>query len=119
MTASPFLPHQYNYNDWIPSQAYYAFAAEANCSINRPYGYNQSSQTIFDCLVNASTETLQIASYRTEGSGAFYQYTFVPVTDGVFVQERPSQQITEGRLNGVNTLTGVRNPSCCSDTMSS
>jgi len=101
---------QYNYNDWVPSQTYYAFAAAANCSNDRPYGYLQRNQTIFDCLINASTETLQTAGYRISASGPDYEWAFLPVTDGVFVRERPSQQLLKRKLNGVNLLIGV---SCC------
>lgn len=111
--ASPYLPMQYNYNDWVPSQAYYAFAAAANCSNERPYGYGQRNSTIFDCLVNAPTEVLQTAGYRIGASGPDYEWVFLPVTDGVFVQERPSQQLSEKKLNGVNILVGVSRRLSC------
>ncbi|KAJ4532088.1 hypothetical protein HRR90_006334 [Exophiala dermatitidis] len=51
IAASPYLPMQYGYKDWVPSQAYYA-------------------------------------------------------TDGVFIQDLPSQQLLRRRVNGKNALIG-------------
>lgn len=31
---------------------------------------------------------------------------FLPVTDGVFIQDRPSKQLAEKRVNGLRMLTG-------------
>ena len=32
ISMSPYLPMQYGYKDWIPSQSYYAFATAAGCA---------------------------------------------------------------------------------------
>ena len=104
IAASPYLPMQYNYNDWIPSQAYYAFAAEAGCFPGTAYG--SSLTTIFDCLVGKDTATLQNASSTISGSGTFGTWAFLPVTDGTFVQQVPSTQLINGPLNGLRVLSG-------------
>lgn len=64
------LQMQYGYKDWQPSQAYYAFAAEAGCKANAPYGGN-GSVTIFDCLQNVNMERLINASATISESGAY------------------------------------------------
>ncbi|EXJ80631.1 hypothetical protein A1O3_06915 [Capronia epimyces CBS 606.96] len=104
IAASPYLPMQYGYKDWIPSQAYYAFAAQAGCAPSLPYGAH--SQTIFECLVAKDTDTLINASATISQSGNFGTWAFLPVTDGVFVQDLPSQQLLRGEVNGQNALIG-------------
>jgi carboxylesterase type B len=104
IAASPYLPMQYGYKDWVPSQSYYAFAGLANCMPNTAYG--SSSRTIFECLVNQDTETLQYASFNVSASGTFGTWGFLPVTDGVFIQDVPSQQLLEKKVNGENLLVG-------------
>ncbi|KAH0282528.1 carboxylesterase type B [Aureobasidium namibiae CBS 147.97] len=104
IAASPFLPMQYEYKDWIPSQAYYSFAALAGCMPDTVYG--SSSRTIFECLVERNTTTLQYASFNVSTSGIFGTWGFLPVTDGVFIQKTPSQQLLEKRINGQNLLVG-------------
>ena len=104
ITASPYLPQQWHYKDWIPSQSYYAFAAAANCPPTWAYG--NSSQTIFQCLISQSTETLQNASELVSQSGTFGTWAFLPVTDDVFIQSTPSQALVERKVNGLNQLSG-------------
>jgi len=104
IAASPYLPMQYGYKDWVPSQSYYAFAGLANCMPNTAYG--SSARTIFECLVNQDTETLQYASFNVSASGTFGTWGFLPVTDGVFIQDVPSQQLLEKKVNGENLLVG-------------
>ena len=69
ISASPFLPMQYGYKDWIPSQSYYSFATAAGCPPSLPYGHNP--QTIFDCLVSKDTDTLQNASASISEAGTY------------------------------------------------
>jgi len=107
--ASPYLPMQYQYKDWIPSQAYYAFATHAGCPPNLAYGATDNPQTIFHCLQSQSAETLQNASSLVSSSGVYGTWAFLPVTDNVFVQELPSQQYLEKRVNGLHALIGVSN----------
>ncbi|PVI00985.1 alpha/beta-hydrolase [Periconia macrospinosa] len=104
IAASPFLPQQYGYKDWIPSQNYYAFATAAGCPPQWAYG--NSSQTIFECLVSQDTSTLQEASEIVSTSGTFGTWAFLPVTDGTFIQSTPTEALTQGKTNGLNLLTG-------------
>ncbi|MCJ1373276.1 hypothetical protein MMC20_004504 [Loxospora ochrophaea] len=104
IAASPYLPMQYGYADWEPSQAYYAFAQVAGCFDDRAQG--GSSESIFQCLVGTDTETLQNASAFVSASGRFGTWGFLPVTDGSFVAQLPSQQLLQKQINGVNILSG-------------
>ncbi|USP82825.1 carboxylesterase type B [Curvularia clavata] len=104
ITASPYLPQQWHYKDWVPSQSYYAFAAAAGCPATWAYG--NSSQTIFECLVSQSTEKLQNASELVSASGTYGTWGFLPVTDDVFIQSTPSKALRERKVNGLNHLSG-------------
>lgn len=105
ISASPYLAYQYGYKDWQPSQAYYAFAAAAGCDVKDAYLHNHS-KPIFDCLVEADTYTLMNASANVSQSGTWGTWAFLPVTDGKLIQERPSKQLADGRVNGLNHLAG-------------
>lgn len=61
---------QYEYKDWQPSQAYYAFAAEAGCDTKTPYGKN-GTRPIFECLQNVTSEKLINASAIVSQSGLY------------------------------------------------
>ncbi|KAF2097675.1 carboxylesterase type B [Rhizodiscina lignyota] len=106
IAASPYLPMQYGYKDWFPSQSYYAFAIAAGCPPTRAYG---NGSTIFECLVGKESSTLQKASQQVSGSEKYGTWAFLPVTDGVFIQQTPSQQLLQKKVNGVNMLAGVQN----------
>ncbi|MCJ1249653.1 hypothetical protein MMC30_006879 [Trapelia coarctata] len=104
IAASPYLPMQYNYNDFVPSQSYYAFAQAVGCFDDRAFGY--TTQPIFQCLVGKDTMTLQNASNYISASGMYGTWGFLPVTDGSFIQQLPSQQLLEKRVNGIKVLSG-------------
>ena len=93
------MPPQYNYADAVPTQNYDAFAKLAGCS--------GGSKAVFKCLVNAKTEVLQNASGKVSQSGVFGSFAFVPVTDGEFVQSRPSEQLLAKKVQGKRILVGV------------
>lgn len=61
IAASPYLPMQYKYSDWVPTQSYYALAAETGCLSGLPYGANGTT-TIFQCLQNVDMEAIVNAS---------------------------------------------------------
>ncbi|KAI7285568.1 carboxylesterase type B [Hortaea werneckii] len=104
IASSPYLPMQYPYNGWQPSQAYYAFAQAAGCFPGRAYG--NTSTTILDCLRQAQTDVLQEANARISGSGTWGTWAFLPVTDGKIIRERPSRQLTNGQVNGKRVMSG-------------
>ncbi|KAF1944125.1 acetylcholinesterase precursor [Clathrospora elynae] len=103
IAASPYLPKQYNYKDWVPSQNYYAFASAAGCSIG---GYGNASQNIVDCLRSKDTSTLQKASVVVTATVTYGTWAFLPVTDGTLVQSLPSTQLLGKRVNGRSLLVG-------------
>lgn len=105
IVASPFLPMQYKYSDWIPTQSYYAFAAAVGCLPGLPYGANSTS-TIFECLQTADTQTLVDASATVSQSGMYGTWAFLPVTDNVYIQDTPSRQLLRRKVNGLNILSG-------------
>ena len=96
---------QYHYNDFVPSQSYYAFAHAVGCFDDRAFG--SATQTIFQCLVGKDTMTLQNASNYISTSSRYGTWGFLPVTDGSFIQQLPSQQLLEKRVNGLRLLAGV------------
>ncbi|TKA26870.1 hypothetical protein B0A50_04316 [Salinomyces thailandicus] len=104
IAASPFLPMQHPYNGWQPSQAYYAFAQNADCFPGRAHG--NTSTTVLDCLRQAPSDTLQTANAYVSASGTWGTWAFLPVTDGDFLRQRPSAQLPTGRVNGKRVLTG-------------
>lgn len=107
IAASPYLPEQYSYNDWIPSQSYYAFAHSAGCFDDLPFGNSLTPfRTIFQCLVAADTKTLILASSNVSSQGLFGTWAFLPVTDGTLIQQRPSTQLLQKQVNGVAVLAG-------------
>ncbi|KAG8526354.1 uncharacterized protein KY384_000347 [Bacidia gigantensis] len=106
IAASPYLPQQYGYADWVPSQCYYAFAAAAGCFGPPALPQNNISNSVFQCLVGKDTHTLQNASAAVSGASRIGTWGFLPVTDGVFIQQLPSQQLLRKELNSVNLLVG-------------
>ena len=107
IVASPYLPTQWDYNDFEPTQSYYLFAQAAGC-FNQ--ARNTVNSTIFQCLQNTDTDTLQNASAYISGGGKYGQWTFLPVTDGEFITKRPSEQLLSGEVNGLRILSGVNSP---------
>ena len=105
IAASPYLPMQYGYADFEPSQAYYSFASYAGCFDAKAYG--NDTGTIFECLVGKDEATLQNASAYVSASGLYGTWAFVPVTDGKLVQQLPSQQLQKSQINGKRLLVGV------------
>lgn len=124
IAASPYLPFQYNYDDALPMERYYAFSQAAGCP---------DTGDVLDCLVGKDTDTLQQASFNvTQSSPYGYWYVnpaffltydvsfaapvyptdtlhhrgFWPVTDGSYIQNRPSQQLPTKKVNGGNLLVG-------------
>ncbi|KZF20748.1 alpha/beta-hydrolase [Xylona heveae TC161] len=104
IAASPYLPTQWGYADFVPSQSYYAFANAAGCFHGVNWGgFNNS---IFECLLNKDTMTLQMASNNVSIEGKFGTWGFLPVTDGEFIQNLPSVQLQQGKVNGLRMLAG-------------
>ena len=103
IVASPYLPMQWDYNDFMPTQSYYLFAQAAGC-LNQ--ALDTVNSTIFECLQAKDSISLQNASAYVTGSGKFGTWSFLPVTDGNFLQKRPSEQLLAGDVNGERMLSG-------------
>lgn len=104
IAASPYLPLQFGYKDFEPTQSYYAFAAEAGCFNGTAYG--NTRQNIFQCLLTKDTATLQQANVKVSASSFYGTWSFLPVTDGNYVQSVPSKQFNERKVNGKRLLVG-------------
>ena len=76
VSASPYLPMQYGYKDWIPTQSYYAYASRVGCPPDLPYG--QHPQTIFECLLNVDEATMANASATISESGTYGTWKVTP-----------------------------------------
>lgn len=53
---------------------------------------------------------LQKAAAETNRGARYGQWAFIPVTDAVLIQQRPSAQLLAGRVNGESVLTSVSLP---------
>lgn len=93
---SPWIPSQYNYDDEIPVKAYDDFAEAAGCA--------EAPDTL-QCLRDADTTALQNASAQVSEAGPFGTFAFLPVTDGTFVQKRPTQQLLSKAVKGKRILS--------------
>jgi hypothetical protein len=99
--ASPYLPPQHDYNAPPPTALYKSFATNAGCA--NP----AAPTTTFQCLVSKDTVTLQMAAAEGSASGPYGTWAFIPVIDGTFTRERPTEQLLKRKINGVNILSGV------------
>ncbi|KAF2624464.1 alpha/beta-hydrolase [Macroventuria anomochaeta] len=80
-SSSPYLPQQYSYTDWVPSQSYYAFTARAGCFT--PWGVWQqfSNHLSVSCFerynrfAGSFSSGLQVRKIRNAAEEGF---SFVP-----------------------------------------
>ncbi|THV01054.1 alpha/beta-hydrolase [Dendrothele bispora CBS 962.96] len=99
ITSSTFLPSQYKYNDRIPEAIYSEVVAQTNCG---------SASDTLACLRSANANTLETANSGISQSGFFGSFVFVPVVDGTFITQRPTEALKLGKVNGAVFL-GVTN----------
>jgi carboxylesterase type B len=60
-----------------------------------------SAQDTLDCLRTVDVNFLQNANVEINASGFFGTFVFVPVVDGSFITERPTELLKAGKVNGV------------------
>ena len=60
-----------------------------------------SAQDTLECLRAADVNSLQNANVEINASGFFGTFVFVPVVDGSFITERPTELLKAGKVNGV------------------
>ncbi|KIM98286.1 hypothetical protein OIDMADRAFT_167121 [Oidiodendron maius Zn] len=95
--ASPYLPKQFNYDDDVAQSAYAYVASQTGCT---------GAQSVFDCLVQANATMLSTAGQSLGNSRTYTSWGFVPVTDGMILQQLPSQQLRRKQVNGKRILIG-------------
>ncbi|KAK1221633.1 hypothetical protein PQX77_015548 [Marasmius sp. AFHP31] len=91
ITSSTFLPSQYHYNDTIPERLYNQTVSQANCT---------SSKNTLACLRRADANLLETINRNINAAGFFGTFVFVPVIDGTFIRQRPTEALRQGKLNG-------------------
>ncbi|KAK1229855.1 hypothetical protein PQX77_007073 [Marasmius sp. AFHP31] len=91
IASSTFLPSQYAYNDTIPQALYDQVVEEVNCT---------SSQDTLKCLREADAGVIGAANEKINANAFFGTFALVPVVDGTFIKQRPTQALKEGKVNG-------------------
>jgi len=99
ITSSTFLPSQYRYNDTVPELLYSEVVDQANCT---------SASNTLSCLRAVDTTALAIINSNISAGGFFGTFIFVPVVDGTFITQRPTDSLKQGKVNGKAYL-GVTN----------
>lgn len=103
VVSSPYIPQQWDYDGAWPTKYYNMLADFAGCSDGEDVS---SSAETFECLSSVDSNTLQNASAQVSVRALFGQWAFVPVTDGTFVQNRPTVQLLSGKVNGQSLVIG-------------
>ncbi|KAE9408460.1 alpha/beta-hydrolase [Gymnopus androsaceus JB14] len=99
ITSSTFLPSQYLYNDTIPELLYSEVVAQTNCS---------SADDSLTCLRSVNETLLETINTNLNVEGFFGTFLFVPVVDGTFITQRPTEALKQGKVNG-KALLAVTN----------
>ncbi|KAF7375452.1 Carboxylic ester hydrolase [Mycena sanguinolenta] len=96
ITSSTFLPSQYQFNDRIPELLFSEVVAQTNCT---------SATDALTCLRGVDPTTLQTVNTNINAAGFFGTFVMVPVIDGVFITQRPTLSLLEGKVNGQALLS--------------
>ncbi|KAG6895967.1 hypothetical protein C0992_011221, partial [Termitomyces sp. T32_za158] len=99
ITSSTFLPSQYAFDDIIPQTLYNEVVSQASCS---------SATDTLACLRASDPTTLQTINVNLSTNAFFGTFIFVPVVDGSFITQRPTQAMKEHKVNG-EVLLSVTN----------
>ncbi|GLB44901.1 putative type-B carboxylesterase lipase family protein [Lyophyllum shimeji] len=104
ITSSTFLPSQYGYSDRIPELLYKEVVSQTNCS---------SESDTLACLRAVDVSVLDELNSKIAAAGFYGTFAFVPVVDGEFIRERPTEALKKGNVNGeiilatTNTFEGA------------
>ncbi|KAF8168668.1 Alpha/Beta hydrolase protein [Mycena galopus ATCC 62051] len=96
ITSSTFLPSQYQFNDRIPELVFSEVVAQTNCT---------SAADAMACLRAADATVLEAANTNILLGGFFGTFVVSPVVDGVFITQRPTLSMLEGKVNGEALLS--------------
>ncbi|KAJ3887754.1 Alpha/Beta hydrolase protein [Lentinula edodes] len=99
ITSSTFLPSQYMYNDAIPESLYSMVVSQTNCT---------SAKDSLACLRAVDAADLEIVNGNVNVAGFYGTFVFVPVIDGSFITQRPTEAMKQGKVNG-EALLAVTN----------
>ncbi|KAJ3905868.1 Alpha/Beta hydrolase protein [Lentinula edodes] len=99
ITSSTFLPSQYMYNDPIPESLYSTVVSQTNCT---------SAKDSLACLRAVDAAALEIVNGNVNVAGFYGTFVFVPVVDGSFITQRPTEAMKQGKVNG-EALLAVTN----------
>ncbi|KAF7311954.1 Carboxylic ester hydrolase [Mycena indigotica] len=95
IVSSTFLPSQYQYNDRIPELLFSKVATQVNCD---------NATDTMACLRAVDANSLETANSNINVAGFFGTFTLVPVIDGVFIRQRPTLALAQGKVNGQKLL---------------
>ncbi|KAJ4171741.1 hypothetical protein NW754_000320 [Fusarium falciforme] len=104
--SSPYLPAQWMYNDSKPSEMYRKFAEIAGCLTSGMDLGETPDTSIFECLQNTDTVTLQAASAITSQQTTYGQWGFAPVIDLTLIRDQAMHLLRKGQVNGEKMLVG-------------
>ncbi|KAJ7760741.1 Alpha/Beta hydrolase protein [Mycena maculata] len=96
ITSSLYVASQYQFNDTVPEAVYTEVVTKTGCS--------GISDTLA-CLRNSSVDALVAANVNISASNFYGTFSMVPVVDGAFITQRPSEAIRSGKLNGKALLS--------------
>ncbi|KAJ7894162.1 Alpha/Beta hydrolase protein [Mycena olivaceomarginata] len=96
ITSSSFLPSQYRFDDPIPEAVFSEALAQTDCA---------AATDSMACLRAVDATVLEAANNNITSSAFFGTFSVVPVVDGVFITQRPTMSLLEGKVNGHAVLT--------------
>ncbi|OHW95365.1 carboxylesterase family protein [Colletotrichum incanum] len=98
IASSPYITTQPKFDGPRPTKTYQMLAERVGCSSTG------SSSSLFSCLQNADSQSLQNASDWVSTQGRYGQWAWGPVIDGKLVRDTPSNQLSQG-VKGSRLLT--------------
>lgn len=134
ITSSTFLPSQYHYNDPIPEAShkhhftlYYItsymeqkiysevvtraksafFVLAAPCMTLIGFHRCSAVADTLSCLRSVNVDTIWAAGVAITKLGFFGTFTFAPVVDELFITQRPTEAMKQGKVNGVRYDTSI------------
>ncbi|KDQ25027.1 hypothetical protein PLEOSDRAFT_1047807 [Pleurotus ostreatus PC15] len=99
MSSSSFLPSQHPFDGAVPESIFSQVVSQTGCG---------GSADTLSCLRAANVSILQAANVNINRAGFFGTFVAVPVVDGEFITQRPTQALRQRRVNG-RALLAVTN----------
>ncbi|KAF4808136.1 Carboxylesterase 4A [Colletotrichum siamense] len=99
IASSPYMATQPQFDGARPAKQYQSLAERVGCTTTK------DSTSIFSCLQNVDSVTLQNASDWVSTQGRYGQWAWGPVIDGKLIKDIPPNQLAKAKAHGVNLLT--------------